>query len=136
MAQTHSVVDWFDYGLVNLDNIMNIGAKGTFKPIPNHNPDNGNGNGNSNDGRPCCVEPIDQLDNQILDKVSCPYEDPETGMLPPNCKYNDCRECPQCTAANTYGAAPKNEEKPKKPRAKKATAKTAKTTRTKKTSKA
>ena len=48
MAQTHSVVDWFDYGLVNLDDIMNIGAKGTFKPIPNHNPDNGNGNGNGN----------------------------------------------------------------------------------------
>lgn len=131
MAQTHSYVDYMDYGnLTDLDLIMNIGTKGYFKPIPDHNSDGGNGN---NNGHPCCVEPIDQLDNQILDKVSCPYEDPETGMLPPNCKYNDCRECPKCAeAANTYGAAPKAEEKPKKPRAKRTT-KTTKTTRTKKT---
>ena len=129
MAQTASWVDYMDYGNpICPDQIMNIGTKGYFKPIPDHQSDGGN---NGNNGHPCCVEPIDQLDNQILDKVSCPYEDPETGMLPPNCKYNDCRECPQCTA-NTYGAAPKAEEKPKKTRAKKIT----KTTKAKKTTKA
>ena len=103
MAQTHSHVDYMDYSnLVNLDEIMNIGTKGYFKPIvPDHR----------SDGH-CCVDPISQLDNQLLDKVDCPYENPETGMLPPNCKYNDCRECPACNPqanTSTYGAtAPKS----------------------------
>jgi hypothetical protein len=130
MAQTHSVVDWFDYGqYINLDEIMNIGAKGTFKPIPSPTPDNG-----CSDGECCCVEHIDQLDNEILDKVNCPYEDPETGMLPPNCKYNDCRECPKCqqAAGTVMGAAkPKTRKSTKttttkttKPRTKRTTKKT------------
>ena len=76
MAQTHSHVDYMDYSnLVNLDEIMNIGTKGYFKPIvPDHR----------SDGH-CCVDPISQLDNQLLDK-----------------------ECPACNpqaSTSTYGAA-------------------------------
>lgn len=131
MAQTHTHVDYMDYGNLNLDDIMNIGTKGYFKPIPDHKPDQ------DGDNEHCfCIEPIDQLDNQLLDKVSCPYEDPETHMLPPNCKYNDCRECPKCqeNAAGTYGASAPA-EKPKKPRAKKTTKTTTKKTTTRKSTK-
>lgn len=132
MAQTHSYVDYMDYGnLADLNNIMNIGTKGYFKPIPDNS--GNNGNNESNDDDFCCIEPIEQLDNELVAKVGCPYEDPETGMLPPNCKYNDCRECPKCktTTDTTLGAA-----KPKTSRSKKTTAKktTRKTTAKKTTS--
>lgn len=127
MAQTHTHVDYLDYGNLDLDDIMNIGTKGYFKPIPDNSGDNGN-NGNDNDDF-CCIEPIEQLDNELVAKVGCPYEDPETGMLPPNCKYNDCRECPKCINATdaTYGAAkPKTAKKTtaRKTTAKKSTRKT------------
>jgi len=131
MAQTHSVVDWFDYGLVNLDDIMNIGAKGTFKPIPNI-PDSGGNDHSGDDDTFCCIDPIEQLDNELVGKVSCPYEDPSTGLLPPNCNYNDCRECPKCKN-NTYGAAKPKKATTKKTAAKKTTAKKTTAKRTKKT---
>ena len=132
MAQTHSYVDYMDYGnLADLNNIMNIGTKGYFKPIPDNSGNDGN-DGNDDDDF-CCIEPIEQLDNELVAKVGCPYEDPETGMLPPNCKYNDCRECPKCktTTDTTFGVA-----KPKTSRSKKTTAKktTRKTTAKKTTS--
>lgn len=134
MAQTHTHVDYMDYGNLDLDDIMNIGTKGYFKPIPDDSGDSGNDGENDDDF--CCIDPIEQLDNELVAKVGCPYEDPETGMLPPNCKYNDCRECPKCVNSSdtAYGAA-KSKQTTKKTSAKKTSTKkaAAKKSATKKT---
>lgn len=75
--QASSVVDPMLFHHIDLNSVMNIGVKGTFKPVKQ---------------KPVKKDNIDKCQKyeklqEKVDKVVCPYEDAETGKLPINCKY-------------------------------------------------
>ena len=75
--QASSVVDPMLFHHIDLNSVMNIGVKGTFKPVKQ---------------KPVKKNNIDKCQKyeklqEKVDKVVCPYEDAETGKLPINCKY-------------------------------------------------
>lgn len=75
--QASSVVDPMLFHHIDLNSVMNIGVKGTFKPVKQ---------------KPVKKDNIDKCQKyeklqEKVDKVVCPYEDAETGKLSINCKY-------------------------------------------------
>lgn len=90
--QASSVVDPMLFHHVDLSSIINIGVKGTFKPVKQKPVKKDNINK---------CQQYEKLQEKV-DKVVCPYEDAETGKLPINCKYiEQCKLKQQENETNT-----------------------------------